>query len=297
MPDYKTASYAIEKLKEKHDKPFFLAAGFVRPHVPWYVPQKWFDMHPLECIQTPPYRADDMDDVPEMGKRVADVPMMPTTEWAIENNEWKSIVRAYLACVTFVDAQVGRVLDALAASDYADNTIVVLWSDHGYHLGEKSRFAKQAIWERDTRTVLIFKGQGIQEGKTTDAPVQLLDMYPTLLDYCGLPENKQNDGNSLLPLLKNPDAKWEHFALSVYGVGNLSIRSRTHRYIVYEDGSEELYDMVNDPNEWTNLAKREESAPIKAAFKAAFPKKQEPLSPLSTYSINAYWREKVKQSK
>ncbi len=297
MPDYKTASFAIEKLKQEHDKPFFLAAGFVRPHVPWYVPQKWFDMHPVESIKTPPYRADDMDDVPEMGKRVADVPMMPTTEWAIENGEWKNIVQAYLACVTFVDAQVGRVLDALEESEYADNTIVVLWSDHGYHIGEKSRFAKQAIWERDTRTVLMFKGEGIGKGETCDAPVQLLDMYPTLLDLCGLPENKQNDGNSLRPLLRNPKKKWKHHALTVYGVGNLSIRSRTHRYIRYEDGSEELYDMDKDPNEWNNLASNPEYSAIKARLRAALPKKQEPLSPKSSYTINDYWREKVKESK
>lgn len=295
MPDYKTASFAVEKLKEKHDKPFFLAAGFVRPHVPWYVPQKWFDMHPLESIQTPPYRADDMDDVPEMGKRVADVPMMPTTEWAIENGEWKNIVRAYLACVTFVDAQVGRVLDALEDSEYADNTIVVLWSDHGYHIGEKSRFAKQAIWERDTRTVLMFKGEGIGAGKVTNAPAQLLDLYPTLLDLCGLPANKQNEGNSLRPLLEDPNADWKHYALTVYGVGNFSIRDRTHRYIRYEDGSEELYDMVKDPDEWHNLAGNPETTAIKSRFKAALPE-QEPLSPKSTYTINEYWREKVKQS-
>jgi arylsulfatase A-like enzyme len=122
-------------------------------------------------------------------------------------------------------------------------------------------------------------------------------MYPTLLDLCGLPENKQNDGNSLRPLLENPKAKWKHHALTVYGVGNLSIRSRTHRYIRYEDGSEELYDMVKDPNEWSNQANNPEYSAIKARLKAALPEKQEPLSPKSSYTINEYWRAKVKESK
>ena len=297
MPDFKTAAYAVEKLKQKHDKPFFLAAGFCRPHVPWYCPQKWFDMHPVENIQTPTYKPDDMDDVPDLGKRVAEVPMMPTTEWAIKNNEWKNIIQAYLACITFVDAQIGKVLNALDASEYADNTVVVLWADHGYHLGEKNRFAKQAIWERDTRTVLIFKAPGIKPGQTCSAPAQLLDIYPTLLDLCGLPANPQNEGHSLVPLLKNLKASWDHLAVSAYGVGNWSLRDHTHRYIVYEDGSEELYDMINDPHEWTNIANQTESDPIKARFKRIIPKTQAPLSPKSHYNINKYWKDKCAQFK
>ena len=297
MPDFKTAAYAVEKLKQKHDKPFFLAAGFCRPHVPWHVPQKWFDLYPVESIQTPPYKPDDMDDVPEIGKRIAEMPMMPTTEWAIESGEWKNIVQAYLACITFVDAQIGKVLDALRESEYAENTVVVLWADHGYHLGEKNRFAKQAFWERDTRTVLMFKVPGITAGKTCDAPAQLLDIYPTLLELCGLPANPQNEGNSLVPLLKNPDAESNRFAVTSYGQGNVSMRSRTHRYILYEDGSEELYDMMKDPNEWTNLASRPESAAIKSRFKAGVPKQQVPLSTKSSYTVNEYWRAKVEASK
>lgn len=296
MPDFKTAAYAIKKLKQKHDKPFFLAAGFCRPHVPWYCPQKWFDMHPLENIQTPAYKPDDMDDVPDMGRRVADVPMMPTTEWAIKNNEWKNMVQAYLACITFVDAQIGKVLDALAASEYADSTVVVLWADHGYHLGEKNRFAKQAIWERDTSTVLMFRAPGIKPGRKCNAPAQLLDIYPTLVDLCGLPANPQNEGHTLVPLLKDPKAPWDNLAVSVYGVGNWSLRDRTHRYIVYDDGSEELYDMINDPDEWNNLAAKSENRSVINRFKSALTK-QAPLSPKSHYSINEYWRQIIKANK
>jgi arylsulfatase A-like enzyme len=294
MPDYRTADYIISRLQEKHDKPFFMACGFVRPHVPWYCPQKWFDMHPLDKIQTPPYLPEDMADVPEMGRRVAEMPMMPTTEWAIESGEWPKMVQAYLACVTFVDAQIGKVLDALDQSPYRDHTIVVLWSDHGYHLGEKNRFAKQAIWERDTRTVFIWRIPGMEPGRSCSAPTQLLDIYPTLLDLCGLPANPRNEGHSLVPLLSNTNADWPHAAISVYGVGNISIRDRTHRYIVYEDGSEELYDMVSDPNEWHNQAKNEEFAEIKAALREKRPMHQAPLSPVSQYNVNQYWRDKIR---
>ncbi len=294
MPDFKTAAYAVGKLKEKHEKPFFLAAGFCRPHVPWYAPQKWFDMHPIERIQTPAYLPGDMDDVPALGKRIAEVPMMPTTEWAIKNGEWKNIVQAYLACTTFADAQIGKVLDALRESEYADNTVVVLWADHGYHLGEKNRFAKQAIWERDTRTVLMFKTPEAAAGSTCDAPTQLLDIYPTLLELCGLPPNPQADGHSLVPLLENPEAEWNHVAVTSYGVGNFSLRDRTFRYIVYEDGSEELYHMTNDPNEWTNLAGDERYAAVKLEFKEHLPNQQAPLSKVSKYSINEYWRAKTR---
>lgn len=297
MPDVRTAAWAVEQLKTKRDQPVFLAAGFVRPHVPWYVPAKWFAKHPLADIQTPPYRPDDMDDVPEMGRRVAAVPMMPTTEWAIANDEWKAIVQAYLASVTFVDAQVGKLLDALEESGRADRTVVVLWSDHGYHLGEKNRFAKQAIWERDTRVPLVIRAPGIGGGQRCDAPVQLLDLYPTLLELCGLPRNPQNDGHSLVPLLKDPTSEWNHLAVTCYGVGNVSIRSRTHRYIIYEDGSEELYDMKADPNEWTNLAARPDSEAIKERLAKARPGKEAPLAKMSRYDINAHWRSKTRDRK
>lgn len=296
MPDYQAAKYAQEQLQKKHEKPFFMAVGFNRPHVPWYVPQKWFDMFPIEEIQTPPYKKDDLDDVPEIGVRIADVPMMPTTEWAIENKEWKNIVQAYLACIAFVDAQVGKVLDALENSPYADNTIIVLWADHGYHIGEKNRFAKQAFWERDTRTILMFKTPEMKKGEKCNAPTQLLDIYPTLLDYCGLPANKQNEGNSLMSLLKDPSKKWDHIAVTSYGQGNVSLRNYTHRYMIYEDGSEELYDLINDPNEWTNIANAKGAGKIKNEFKKAIPQKQVPLSKVSYYNINAYWRAKVKEA-
>ncbi|MEQ9210534.1 MAG: sulfatase-like hydrolase/transferase, partial [Pseudomonadales bacterium] len=142
MIDYQSADWAIERLNRDYDQPFFMGVGFIRPHVPLYAPQKWFDKISLEGLEMTPYKADDLNDVPDVALQINDLPMMPTTQWAIESGNWDDIIQAYLACVTFVDAQVGRVMDALENSEYADNTIIVLWSDHGYRLGEKETFAK-----------------------------------------------------------------------------------------------------------------------------------------------------------
>ncbi len=292
MTDYQAAKWAVDKLGQKHEKPFFLAVGFVRPHVPWYAPQKWFDMFPLESIQTPPYNPNDFDDIPEMGKRVANAPMMPTTDELIKSGEWKDVVRAYLACVAFVDAQVGKVLDALEKSEHADNTIVVLWSDHGYDIGEKNRFAKQALWERDTRTILTIKSPEAKSGENCPAPVQLVDIYPTLLDLCGLPAYTMADGNSLTSFLKKPKLKSKTPALSFYGVGNVVVRNERYRLIQYEDGSQELYDMKNDPNEWINLAGNSKMKGITKKLQSSIPEKWAPLSDYSSYEFNEYFKAK-----
>jgi arylsulfatase A-like enzyme len=289
MTDYKSAQWAVGKLQETHDKPFLLAVGFVRPHVPWYTPQKWFDHHPLETIQLPPYLPQDFDDIPEGGRLVADVPMMPTTEELIERGQWKKAVQAYLACITWTDHQVGKLLDALDASPYSDNTIVVLWSDHGYHLGEKNRFAKQAIWERDTRVPLIISGPGIRPNRHTSKPVGLIDMYPTLVELCELPDNVKNEGQSLKPLLDDVEAKWDNPAITAYGPVNFAIRSERYRYMRYEDGSEEFYDMRNDPNEWTNLATDSSYRSIIAEHRKHIPSNPAPLAPKSSYDINEYF--------
>lgn len=292
MTDFQSARWAVDKLNQSFDQPFFMAVGFVRPHVPWYVPQRWFDMFPLDSIQTPPYKEDDFDDIPSFGRKVADAPMMPTTEELIESNQWKEALQAYMACIAFVDAQVGKVMDALENSNHADNTIVVLWSDHGYHLGEKNRFAKQALWERDTRTILIFKPLASDRGVTCSRPVQLLDMYPTLVELCGLPSNKMNEGNSLTRLMQNPQRSWQHPALSFYGVGNIAVRNDQYRLIHYEDGSMELYDMIQDPNEWNNLAMNQKYIHTLNGLKKHIPENWAPLSKHSTYNFNDYFREK-----
>lgn len=292
MPDFKIAAYGVKRLRQKHDKPFFLAVGFMRPHVPWYVPQKWFDMHPLEGIKLPPYRKDDLDDVPEMSRRVNELPAMPTTEWAIAERQFKNIVQSYLACTTFVDAQVGKVLDALNDSPYRDNTIVVLWSDHGYHVGEKNRFAKQALWDRANRVPMIIAAPGNLSDVVCNQPVGLIDLYPTLLDLCGLPANNMNEGHSLTPLLRNANADWDHSTITTYGPGNHAIQTEHYRFYQYEDGSQELYDHRNDPNEWKNVAAEPAMQQVIDKLRSALPAGNAKSSKYNKYPTNRYFLDK-----
>jgi len=279
MPDYEAATWAVNQLQQPHDKPFLLMVGFIRPHVPWLVPQKWFDLHPRSRATPPPYLTNDFDDVPEMARRISEMPMMPTTEWAIAKDKWRDIVQAYLACVTFADDQIGRVLDALDASPAGKNTIIVLWGDHGYHLGEKNRFAKHALWERATRVPLVIVTPSGQGGQVCHQPVSLLDLYPTLLELAGLPPNPANEGRSLKPLLENPDREWPYPAVITWGRNNHAVRDTRYHYMHFNDGSEELYDLVNDPNEWRNLAKDEEYASVKVRLQQSLPKINAPWAP------------------
>lgn len=295
MPDFQTALWAAERLHRPQDKPFFMAVGFVRPHVPWHAPQKWFDLHPLESIKLPPYEAGDQDDVPDLARRIMELPQMPTTEWAIENGQWKAIVQAYLACVSFVDGCVGVVLDALEEGGHADNTVVILWSDHGYHLGEKNRFAKQSLWDRSTRVPLMIAAPGFPASQRSPRTVSLMDLYPTLLDLCNLPPNPKVEGVSLAPLLRDPQASWERPAITTYGENNHAVRTQDYRYIRYEDGSEELYDLRKDPNEWTNVAADPEYGRTKRGLKEALPRINAPWSPWTFIPCNDYFREKTKQ--
>ena len=288
MVDYKIADWAINELDKKHEKPFFMAVGFVRPHVPWYVPKKWFDMFDENDIVLPPYLENDFDDIPEISKKLHEISAMPDTEWLIKSGKWKAMVKSYLACMAFVDDQLGRVLDKLENSDYKNNTIIVLWSDHGYHLGEKGRTAKHSLWERSTHVPLIFSGSGISKGSVTDQPVQLIDLYPTLVEILKLPPNKQNEGNSLMPLIKNTKASWNHAALTSYGYKNISLYKGDYHFIQYRDGSGELYNIKEDPNEWVNLFKNEKLAKVITDFKTYLPKKHAPLSKVNSMNVNTY---------
>ncbi len=249
--DWKTADLAAQFLQEPHDKPFFLGCGIFRPHLRWYAPKKYFDMHPLEDIQLPAHIENDLDDVPALGIRLArkDFPIVK------ENGKWKEAVQAYLACTSFADACVGRVLDALEKSPHRDNTIVVLWGDHGYHVGTKEHFSKVTLWEEANRTPVIVLAPGTTKaGGRCSSPVSLVDLYPTLLDLCGLPERDDLDGRSFLPLIKNPEKEWPYPAVMTHWKNNHAVKDQRYRYISYRDGTEELYDHDNDQNEWTNLA-------------------------------------------
>jgi len=256
--DHVTATWAAEQLGNKQDKPFFLSVGFYRPHVPFFPPRRVYDS--LKNVQLPRVGEDDWSDLPDAAREVTlSNPKIPTHDWMRENGRWLSAVHAYLACVRWTDEQLGRVLDALDNGPHAKSTIVVLFSDHDYHLGEKQRWSKFSLWERTTHVPLIISVPGGVKG-ASDKPVELLSIYPTLIDLCGLPANPRLEGVSLRPLLENPNAPWEHVAISTLGQNNHAVRDQRWRYIRYADGSEELYDHKNDPNEWDNLAAKELSA-------------------------------------
>lgn len=262
--DHVDASWAIDAIENASEKPFFLAVGFYRPHVPFYSPSRVFDEIPTEAVELPKAKADDRDDLPRIATEITKAPAAPDHAWFVESGRWREAVKAYLACIRWTDEQVGRILDALARSPHADNTIVVLYSDHGFFLGEKQRWAKQCLWEQATRVPFIISVPGIEQGIACSRPVELLSIYPTLVELCGLPKQAKLEGVSLTSLLENPSADWPNVALTTFGQNNHSVRSETHRYIRYHDGSEELYDSRDDPNEWNNLAEKPAVQSLKA---------------------------------
>lgn len=270
MGDWKVANWVINQLNSKHRQPFFLACGFFRPHLPWYVPQQYFDIYPLDEITLPNVKDNDLDDVPPIGKKMAG---LRDHENVIKYHQWRKAVQGYLASISFADECVGRVINALDDSSYRDNTIIVLWSDHGWHLGEKLHWRKFALWEEATHNVLMFVAPGVAvQGGRCSAPVNLIDIYPTLIDLCHLGPRDELEGVSLLPLLKNPAANWERPAVTTFGRNNHSVRSERWRYIRYADGTEELYDHENDEMEWTNLANDPEYSSVKQELAKWLPK-------------------------
>ncbi len=298
MPDEFSAAFAIQKLQERHDSPFLLCIGIIRPHSPWHAPKEYFDMFPLDEVQPPPYLENDLEDCAEelhyqyyWPKQHRFLSLLD----AYEGDEgWRRFLQGYLACVAFADAQIGCVLDALDESSYAENTIVVITSDHGYHMGEKNQLFKHTVWEESTRVPLIFRLPDRQNaGRVCHHPVGLIDLYPTLIDLCGLPDstmrNEQGhplDGYSLRPFLDNPGTGiWDgpSVALSCIDAGipvdlnepgriedqHFTVRSRDWRYVLTRTGAEELYDHRNDPHEWHNLASDHEFDEIKEELKKA----------------------------
>ena len=291
MPDHQSVNWVKERLERNYEKPFFMGLGFLRVHVPLYVPQKWFDMHPLEGIQTPPYLADDLKDIPSVGKHINDLPMMPSTVWAKESGEWKKIIQAYLACMSYVDYELGRVLDALEKSKYANNTVVVLWSDHGYRLGEKGTFAKHALWETATKAPLIFAAPNLPKGKKIAAPVEMLSIYPTLIELSNLPAYNRNQGVSLVSMMKNDEGVNKSHAITTFGMNNHTVKADDYRYIRYEDGKEEFYDHRVDSNEWNNEAKNPKFKNKIEVLKALLPKENSKWDEKSNYTFQPYFVE------
>ncbi len=269
--DYVTASWAAEQLGAEHEKPIFLTVGFYRPHVPLYAPTRVFEQLPRDTVQLPPVKDDDRDDLPATALKVTQNNTPPSHQWFVENDLWRDAVQAYLACVRFTDEQVGRVLDALDAGPLADNTIVVLLSDHGFHLGEKQRWAKQSLWERSTRVPLIISVPDGLRGVRCAQPVELLSLYPTLIDLCRVSSRPELEGVSLSPLLREPEADWNRPAITTYGPNNHAVRTQRWRYIRYHDGAEELYDHETDVNEWNNLADQARYDDVKQQLAAWLP--------------------------
>lgn len=302
--DYSVSKWVGEKLSKQHDQPFFLACGIYRPHEPWFVPKKYFDLFPLDKIQLPKgYKADDLADLPGAGKSRG-----PNRYFAHiqKNKQWKKAVQGYLASIAFSDAMLGRVLDALEKGPNSKNTIVVLWSDHGWHLGEKEHWQKYTAWRACTRVPLMIrvpKGvtglpNGTVAGLTCDEPVNLVSLYPTLLELCGLPAKDSNKSPSLVPLLKNnrkqgtgQSPNWPHSSITFLGDGkSCGISLKQWRYIKYGNGDHELYNIKADPYEWNNLLASEESAKqhaeVVAKFAPLLPKNFAPLKKASVGSLS-----------
>jgi arylsulfatase A-like enzyme len=275
VPDYHIVNYALKQLRAKHDKPFFLACGVHKPHMPWDVPKKYYDLHPLEKIELPPVKEKDLDDVPPAGVRMA----RPQGDHAaiLKSGRWKEAIQGYRAAISYMDAQIGRLIDGLDASAYKDNTIVCLWSDHGWHLGEKEHWRKFALWEEATRSPLVFVVPGLtKRGTRCERTVDFMGLYPTLCELCGLPVPKHVQGSSFKSLLADPAAKWDTPAITTYLPNNHAVRTERWRYIRYANRDEELYDHDADPHEWTNLAKDEKHVAVKKELSKWLPTDNKP---------------------
>jgi arylsulfatase A-like enzyme len=274
--DYRTTEYAIQKLQQDYDQPFFLNVGIYKPHSPFFAPQEFFDKYPLHDLEMPELLKDDCNDFPEGARK-----LMEKSKWfwsgmmkAMDDNPnaYREYIQAYQACATFADDMIGKIIDALDKSPNKDNTIIVLWSDHGFHLGEKEHFEKFALWEKTNHIPFIIIAPGITKpGTVIEKPVDMTVIYPTLADLCGLEIPEHTDGFTLLPLLKDNSISIPP-ALMTYMKGNHAIRTERWRYIQYADGSEELYDHKNDPNEWFNVAGKEENKIVIEDHKKYIPK-------------------------
>lgn len=275
--DYRVASAAVDAIRTMPtDRPFFLAVGFSMPHVPIYAPPRWFERLPVDQVQLPPLKVGDRDDTPLFSWFLHWRLPEPRLSWYQRYDELRPFVRAYLAGTTFVDAQFGRVLDALSEAGLDGNTIVVAFGDHGYHLGEQEISGKNSLWERSTHVPFVMAGPGVPR-RDVDDPVEILDLYPTLVELAGGAVPDGLEGLSLVPQLRG-EARTRP-AITTSNQGNHAIRTSRWRYIRYADGSEELYDREADPQEWTNLAGDAAYRPVIAELAAWLPVVDRPAVP------------------
>ena len=272
MADTIRANWAVDVLSREHDKPFFLAVGFYAPHYPNYAPKKYFDLYDPKTMWRPEIKKNDLDDIPEIMRKPMLHRQESTYNKLIELGILDEAWLGYMSCITYADAMVGRVLDALEHSPYRDNTIVVLWSDNGYHLGEKGNWGKHTLWQRTTNVPLLWAGPGLAQGAKVDASAMLIDIYPTLVDLCGLKPDEGLEGQSLAAELKDPASAKDRNVFTITKENQYSVVNQEWRYIHYSDGTEELYDEKNDPHEWKNLASDPEYKGLKKEMQATAPK-------------------------
>lgn len=280
LVDAQSVSWCIDRMADA-TLPFFMVCGIHRPHTPWDVPKKYFDLYPPDSIVLPEVLPNDLDDVPPMGKAFAQSRGVEGAhDRLVAQGIWKDRVRAYLANVTYMDARVGQLLDALEKSPHRDNTIIVFASDHGWHLGEKKHWAKSTLWNESARSPMIWKVPGVTPaGTSCTKGVDMMSIYPTLCELAGVPIPKHVDGVSIKPLLQNPNAQWDTPGMCTIGKGNHTLVTDKWRYIRYADGTEELYDEIADPNEWHNVAGVPANADVIRKLAAHLPKKDaEPVA-------------------
>jgi len=242
-----------------------MAVGFIKPHLPWFVPKEFFDMYDINDVKAPIVKENDLDDITNSnGKQT----FKPDAEynWTRANHLEKEAARAYLANVSFVDKCFGVVIEALKKSGHADNTIVVTWGDHGWHLGEKLRYKKNTLWAESVKPPFIIRIPGMEKPIYCQRPVNLIDMYPTLVSLSGLPKKKGLDGHDISPLLENSKAKWKYPGITVSASGTSVLTEKWH-YISNLSGSEELYSVADDPMEWNNLITNKKYAKIVSELK------------------------------
>lgn len=260
--DMAAVEWAERFLARAHGKPFFAAVGLWHPHIPLFAPQSYFDLYPEKSVRLPEIREDDLDDVPPVGRQLAAV-RRQEYDRILREGKWREAVRAYLAAISFADSMVGRLIAALDRSRHAGDTILVFFSDNGWHLGEKQHWHKSTLWQRSTHVPLCIRAPSARAGgRARPQPVTLLDLYPTLVELCGLPRKTDLDGESLMPLLRDPRAGRKP-AVITYLPNNHAVCTERWRYIRYRDGGDELYDRRADPHEFRNLASMPEHASLK----------------------------------
>lgn len=278
-------------LSRKHDKPWFCGLGIYRPHLHWYVPKRYFDLYPLDKIEVPEgFREDDLEDVPACARWLA---MRRGFHRELTKRDlWKPAIQAYLAAITYADEMIGRALDALEASEYADNTVVIVCSDNGWHVGEKYHWSKFALWEKACRVPMLARVPGVSpEGVVCGEPVSLLDIYPTLVSLCGIdkPKGHELDGVDISSVLRDPTAKRGRPVLTTHGAGCHAVRNERYRYIRYRNGDEELYDVDEDPHEWTNRTGDVALADVKAQLARFIPTENAPNVPIQGKESDKGW--------